>query len=39
MEYAATTNAGNIALASTAVVGKQLCWTYDPTTVKWYPSY
>ena len=34
-----TTAAGNIALASTAVVGKQLCWTYDPTTAKWYPSY
>ena len=35
----ATTAAGNIALASTAVVGKVLEMTYDPTTLKWYPSY
>lgn len=30
---------GNIALASTSVVSKALHMTYDPTTVKWYPSY
>jgi hypothetical protein len=35
----ATTTTGNIALASKAVVGRQLCWTYDPSTSKWYPSY
>lgn len=34
-----TTIAGNIALASTAVVGKALIMTYDATTTKWYPSY
>ena len=34
-----TTTAGNIALASTAVVSKALTMTYDATTVKWYPSY
>jgi len=34
-----TTTAGNIALASTAVVGKALIMTYDATTTKWYPSY
>jgi hypothetical protein len=34
-----TTIAGNIALASTAVVGKALLMTYDATTAKWYPSY
>jgi hypothetical protein len=34
-----TTIAGNIALASTAVVGKVLLMTYDATTAKWYPSY
>ena len=34
-----TTTAGNIALASTAVVGKALLMTYDVTTTKWYPSY
>jgi hypothetical protein len=28
---------GNIGLASTAVVGKTLCWTWDQT--KWWPSY
>ena len=32
-----TTTAGNIALASTAVVGKAMIMTYDGT--KWYPSY
>ena len=31
--------AGNIALASTSVVSKSLTMTYDPTTLKWYPSY
>jgi hypothetical protein len=30
---------GNIAIASTAVVSKALVMTYDPATVKWYPSY
>jgi len=34
-----TTTAGNIALASTAVVSKALIMTYDVTTTKWYPSY
>ena len=34
-----TTTAGNIALASTAVVGKALIMTYDTATAKWYPSY
>jgi hypothetical protein len=34
-----TTNAGNIAIATTAVVSKQLVMTYDPAAVKWYPSY
>lgn len=34
-----TTTAGNIALASTAVVNKVLTECYDPTTTKWYPSY
>lgn len=34
-----TTTAGNIALASTAVVSKILTECYDPTTTKWYPSY
>lgn len=34
-----TTTAGNIALATTAVVGKALIMTYDTTTNKWYPSY
>jgi len=35
----ATTLAGNIALATTAVVSKALILTYDTTTGKWYPSY
>lgn len=35
----ATTTAGNIGLASTAVVSKQLIMTYDAATAKWYPSY
>lgn len=34
-----TTTAGNIALASTAVVSRALVMTYDATTTKWYPSY
>lgn len=34
-----TTTAGNIALASTAVVSRALIMTYDVTTTKWYPSY
>jgi hypothetical protein len=34
-----TTIAGNIALASTAVVNRTLTLTYDATTTKWYPSY
>ena len=34
-----TTTAGNIALASTATVSKAMIMTYDPVTVKWYPSY
>ena len=34
-----TTNAGNIAIVTTAVVGKALTMTYDSTTTKWYPSY
>ena len=34
-----TTTAGNIALATTAVVSKALILTYDTVTNKWYPSY
>lgn len=34
-----TTAAGNIAIASTAVVSKALIMTYDSGTTKWYPSY
>lgn len=34
-----TSVAGNIALASTAVVSKALVMVYDATTTKWYPSY
>lgn len=34
-----TTTAGNIALASTAVVSRALTMTYDTGTSKWYPSY
>ena len=34
-----TTAAGNIAIASTAVVSRALIMTYDATTTKWYPSY
>lgn len=34
-----TTTAGNIALASTAVVNRALIMTYDATALRWYPSY
>lgn len=34
-----TTAAGNIALATTAVVSKALIMFYDAATAKWYPSY
>lgn len=34
-----TTAANNIALASTAVVNKTLCWTYDKNSAKFTPSY
>jgi hypothetical protein len=34
-----TTAVGNIAVASTAVVSKVLCWAYDPGTGKFYPFY
>jgi hypothetical protein len=34
-----TTNANNIALASTAVVNKTLCWAYDGNSGKFTPSY
>jgi hypothetical protein len=34
-----TTTAGNIALASTAVVNKLLCWTWDDTNSKFVPTY
>ena len=35
----ATNTAGNIALATTAVVNRALTLTYDSGTAKWYPSY
>jgi hypothetical protein len=34
-----TTSANNIALGSTAVVGKPITFVYDPVTAKFYPSY
>lgn len=34
-----TTIAGNIALATTAIVSKALIMTYSASTSKWYPSY
>jgi hypothetical protein len=34
-----TTNAGNIAIATTGVVSKALHLVYDTGTSKWYPSY
>lgn len=33
------TNATNIVVAGTAVVGRRLDFTYNPITAKWYPSY
>lgn len=33
------TNAGNIAIAGTAVVGRTVSMRYMPSTGKWYPSY
>lgn len=33
------TNAGNIAVAGTAVVSRAIVFTWDATTGKWYPSY
>lgn len=35
----ATVTTGNIAIASTPVLGKTLRMTYLQTTSKWYPSY
>lgn len=32
-------NAGNVQIASTAVVSKALIMTYDVNTARWYPSY
>lgn len=34
-----TTNANNIAIASTGVINKQLCYVYDGTNAKFVPSY
>ena len=34
-----TNTAGNIAAATTAIVGKPILFWYDPSTAKWYPSY
>jgi hypothetical protein len=34
-----TTTAGNIAIASTGVVNKILCWTWDDTNSKFVPTY
>jgi hypothetical protein len=34
-----TTTAGNIALATTAVVNRAVTMFYDAATTKWYPSY
>lgn len=34
-----TASPGNIALATTAVVGKTLIMVFDSATAKWYPSY
>ena len=34
-----TNTTGNIALATTAVVGKALIMVFDSITAKWYPSY
>jgi hypothetical protein len=35
----ATNTAGNVSIATTAVVSKQLVMCYDNATSKWYPSY
>lgn len=35
----ATATTGNIILATTVVLNKQLLLTYDPSTAKYYPSY
>lgn len=34
-----TTSANNIAIGSTAVVSKVMCWSYDGNSTKFYPSY
>ena len=34
-----TTAAGNISLATTAVVNRRVCWQWDSVAVKWSPSY
>lgn len=34
-----TTTAGNIGIASTAVVGQVDCWTWDDKNAKFYPTY
>jgi hypothetical protein len=34
-----TTTANNIAIASTAVVNRQICWLWDATNSKFVPSY
>lgn len=34
-----TLTTGNIAIASTAVLGKLLILAYDPSLAKWYPNY
>jgi len=34
-----TTTANNIAIASTATVGRLMCWIYEPATAKFYPTY
>ena len=34
-----TDTTGNIAIASTAVIGRAMTLTYDGSTAKWYPSY
>lgn len=33
-----TTTAGNIDVALTATIGLQMCFVYDLTTLKWYPT-
>jgi len=34
-----TTAAGNISLATTAVVNRRVCWQWDSVAVKWSPTY